>query len=76
MMQKTVHLVTLSNGSVLRVEEGDYCLHIATEDNGEAGAYICQISDDGVLVMNNSCDASRFLTGGLARLREVPGMIS
>lgn len=70
-----VHRVTLSNGRVLLLEEDNNCLHIADEEEGSegiAGAWICQISADGVLVYPNSGSSCEFVTAGLLPDGPVP----
>ena len=60
-----VHRVVLSNGEVVRLEEGTDRLHISTELHGFEDMYICTINADGVLVMPNSGGATADLTAGL-----------
>jgi hypothetical protein len=65
---KVQHRVTLSNGHVLLIEEGEQRLHFASEQEGfegEADYYVCQFEPSGVLVMPNSGDAVNWLTQGL-----------
>lgn len=68
MAREIQHRVTLSNGAVLLVEEGEESLHLALEDRGwpgEVEGYVAQIEKSGVLVMPNSGDAVVTLTAGL-----------
>lgn len=53
------HDVTLSNGQVLTIEEGEDEIHLLSD------MYICRIDASGVLVMPNSGDATHSLTSGL-----------
>jgi hypothetical protein len=66
------HRVTLSNGRVLRIEEGDNCLHIASEHNGDVDMYICEIRRSGTLVMPNSGDGPEYLIENLKKSSEQP----
>jgi len=53
------HDVILSNGCIVRLEEGHEGLHVCEIWKGEVEAYICIITPEGVLVMPNSgssCD--------------------
>ena len=59
--------IKLSNDQVLRIEEGDDCLHIAAMHDGYVDGYICEISANGTLVMPNSGDAGECLTQGLKK---------
>ena len=64
----TTHRVTLSNGSIVLLEERTRSLHIATETEGfplDIDTYICTIEPLGVTVMPNSGDATTYLTRNL-----------
>ena len=52
---RTKHRVTLSNGEIVLLEEGDGRLSIASTDStGYPDMWVCEINQDGVLVFPNS----------------------
>lgn len=59
------HLVKLSNGQLLLIEEANNALHIAAMHNGDVDGYICEINANGVLTYPNSGSAPEYLTRGL-----------
>jgi hypothetical protein len=61
------HIVTLSNGQKILLEEQDNALSIASCGDVEPEAYICQINCDGVLVYPNSGSEPEYLTRGLKK---------
>ena len=65
------HLVRLSNGRTLLVEEGKESVHLALWDNVLQGpdGYIATIRPDTVEVMCNSNGASTYLVEGLNGVR-------
>lgn len=65
-----IHRVPLNNGQVLLVEEDDGKLSLAQEEPGcpgKPGYWICQVNNDGVLVLTSCGDAPARLTEGLKR---------
>lgn len=68
---ETFHRVKLSNGRVLLVTEGawdktsEISLALEGPSPNTVDTYICSFDRDGVLVMPNSGDATRYLTDGL-----------
>lgn len=67
------HLVQLSNGKTVCLEEHDNALHIAAMHNGYVDGYICEINANGVLTYPNSCAAPEYLTDGLKKETEAEG---
>jgi hypothetical protein len=61
------HLIRLSNGETLCIEESDNALHIAAMHNGDVDGYICEINANGVLTYPNSGSAPEYLTRGLEK---------
>lgn len=63
-VKKSMHVVELSNGRKLLLQEGKNRVHIAeAEDDGSAVAYICTINLDGVHVHTNSGAAVEVVRG-------------
>lgn len=61
-----IHRVVLSNGEVLLIKEEDYAVSIAdAEPDGTVRSYICQITQDGVLVYPNSGCSCELIVEGL-----------
>lgn len=59
------HLIRLSNGETLCIEESDNALIIAAM--GDIDEYICEINANGVLTYPNSGSAPEYLTRGLEK---------
>ena len=59
------HVVTLSNGERIGLQEREGQLSIVQLDGHEVDWHICTITPDGVLVYPNSADAVTQITEGL-----------
>lgn len=60
-----VHVVKLSNGQELLIEEGVNSLSFASVARGEADYWICQFNPDGVLVYTSAGGAASDVAHGL-----------
>ena len=59
------HVICLSNGQKVGLEEGENRLTITSLDDTDTDWYICQICSDGVLVYPNSGAEPEMMTRGL-----------
>lgn len=64
-MENTRHLVHLTNGETLLIEECENAISISSMDGSDVDMYICRIDANGVLVYPNSGSATECLSGGL-----------
>jgi len=67
-----MHIVKLSNGRRLQIEERDAAISIAAlDENCEVDGYICEIDASGVLTYCNSGGAGESLVHGLKETAEM-----